>query len=396
MNTPAIQGAASILPTPSPAKGSVAPSGSPEGFNQVLQREVSERRGADQASAQKQDQSSDVAQKQPAAQSSAEAGTTESVASRNAKEATSEDQAEQLSEADTASNELIALVASMMQITLPAEASPTVSVDEGAAHASLAAMPGKGKALAVSVDDPDGTAQADDAAQDTQGARASHPDFLQAARESSKGSAGNASQSQPPSGTQAAAAPVAAVQSDSAPADQAAPLADSGALAPGASAPGMAQAVPKMQNSANQLADKLTPPVGTPAWDQAVGQKVVWMVNGAQQSASLTLNPPDLGPMQIVLNVNNAQASASFVAAQPEVRQALEAALPKLREMLGDAGIQLGQANISAGTPQHGGSSDGRERHVSQRAAHGEDAEQASTIRQQPVRPGRGMVDTFA
>ncbi|HEX8957158.1 MAG TPA: flagellar hook-length control protein FliK [Burkholderiaceae bacterium] len=98
--------------------------------------------------------------------------------------------------------------------------------------------------------------------------------------------------------------------------------------------------------------DKLTPQVGSPGWDQALGQKVVWMVAGGQQSASLTLNPPDLGPMQVVLNVTNSHATATFTAAQPEVRQALETALPKLREMLGDAGIQLGQASVNAGNPQ--------------------------------------------
>ncbi len=99
-------------------------------------------------------------------------------------------------------------------------------------------------------------------------------------------------------------------------------------------------------------ADKLTPHVGTTAWNQAVGQKIVWMIGREQQSASLTLNPPDLGPLQVVLSVSSTQANASFYAAQPEVRHALEAALPKLREMLADAGIQLGQANVSAGTPQ--------------------------------------------
>jgi flagellar hook-length control protein FliK len=98
--------------------------------------------------------------------------------------------------------------------------------------------------------------------------------------------------------------------------------------------------------------DKLTPTVGRNGWDQALGQRVVWMVSGGEQSASLSLNPPDLGPLQVVLNISQGHATASFTAAQPEVRQALEAAMPRLREMLGEAGINLGQANVSAGTPQ--------------------------------------------
>ena len=75
--------------------------------------------------------------------------------------------------------------------------------------------------------------------------------------------------------------------------------------------------------------------VGSTGWDQAVGQKVVWMVAGGQQSASLTLNPPDFGPMQVVLNVTNSHATVTFSAAQPEVRQALESALPRLTRNVG-------------------------------------------------------------
>ena len=99
-------------------------------------------------------------------------------------------------------------------------------------------------------------------------------------------------------------------------------------------------------------ADKLTGRVGTPAWDQQLGQKVVWMAAGGDQSATLTLNPPDLGPVQVVLMVTNDQADAAFMSAQPEVRQALEAAMPRLREMMSEAGIAFGSATVSAGTPE--------------------------------------------
>ncbi|HEY4074619.1 MAG TPA: flagellar hook-length control protein FliK [Herbaspirillum sp.] len=97
--------------------------------------------------------------------------------------------------------------------------------------------------------------------------------------------------------------------------------------------------------------DKLAPQVGTTDWDSALGQKMVWMSSNGQQSATLTLNPRDLGPMQVTINVNKTQADATFIAANPEVKAALEAAMPKLREMMDQAGIQLGQANVSTGMP---------------------------------------------
>lgn len=145
------------------------------------------------------------------------------------------------------------------------------------------------------------------------------------------------------------------------------------------------------------LSNRLAPSVGTVAWGQALGDKLVWMAAGAQQTASITLNPPNLGPMQIVLNISNEQATASFFSAQPEVRQALEAAFPRLREMMNEAGIQLGQASVSAETPQQQAFDTPTHRNL---PAFGltDDALplDSGAAQLSPQRMGRGLVDTFA
>jgi flagellar hook-length control protein FliK len=138
--------------------------------------------------------------------------------------------------------------------------------------------------------------------------------------------------------------------------------------------------------------------VGTSAWGQAVGEKIVWMATAAQQTATLTLNPPDMGPLQIVLNVSNEQATASFFSAQPEVRQALEAAFPRLREMMNEAGIQLGQATVSADTSQQNNTP---ERQAQRTTMPFPGADEVATAElsalHAPVRQsGRGLIDTFA
>ncbi len=155
------------------------------------------------------------------------------------------------------------------------------------------------------------------------------------------------------------------------------------------------------QANAGAAAEHLSPRVGTPGWDQAVGQKVVWMVAGGKQTAELTLNPPDLGPMQVVLSVNNDKATATFVTAQPEVRDALESALPKLRQMMSDAGVQLSGFSVSTqssnqGNQQFAGdnSSSGSGR-FSPALADADISPVQATI--SSSRAGRlGMVDTFA
>lgn len=142
---------------------------------------------------------------------------------------------------------------------------------------------------------------------------------------------------------------------------------------------------------------KLAPQVGSPDWSQALGQKVVWMVQGAQQTATLILNPPDLGPMQVTLNVSNNQATANFTAHQPEVRHALEAAMPRLREMLNEAGIQLGQSSVSAGTSSQQNAFSEQRQNARQASLNGNAADPAIHVSHVPVSSaGTGIVDTFA
>ncbi|WP_313704277.1 flagellar hook-length control protein FliK [Massilia sp.] len=145
--------------------------------------------------------------------------------------------------------------------------------------------------------------------------------------------------------------------------------------------------------------DRLSARVGTPAWDNQVGQKVIWMVGGEEQSATLELNPPDLGPVQVVLNVSNEMASVTFSAQQLEVRQALENSLPRLREMMNESGIALGNATVNAG-------SDGSQQQNQQGSSRpgsgggngGGDSAVAETAPRQrtSILGGAGAVDTFA
>ena len=92
----------------------------------------------------------------------------------------------------------------------------------------------------------------------------------------------------------------------------------------------------------------LPTPIRDPNWAGDFGQKVVWLGMNYKQSAQITLNPPQMGPIEIVVNVEKGHANASFTSANADVRQLIESALPKLREMFASAGIELGQTHVSA------------------------------------------------
>jgi len=82
-------------------------------------------------------------------------------------------------------------------------------------------------------------------------------------------------------------------------------------------------------------------------WGQEVGSRVKWMVNSQIQSAELKMNPAHLGPVEVKISVQNDQAIIHFSAQNGAVREALDSAMPRLREMLGDNGVNLADVDVS-------------------------------------------------
>ncbi|MDN7908414.1 flagellar hook-length control protein FliK [Burkholderia diffusa] len=164
------------------------------------------------------------------------------------------------------------------------------------------------------------------------------------------------------------------------------------------------QASPAASSIAAANAHVLAPHVGTADWTDALSQKVVFLSNAHQQSAELTLNPPDLGPLQVVLRVADNHAHALFVSQHAQVRDAVEAALPKLREAMEAGGLGLGSASVSDGgfasqqqNPQQsfaGGRPSPRARAGSSAADAPVDAVQSAAAGATVSRAG--LVDTFA
>lgn len=88
-------------------------------------------------------------------------------------------------------------------------------------------------------------------------------------------------------------------------------------------------------------------PVGQPQWSQAVGERVLWLAAQNLTSAELRLDPPDLGPMQVRVTMNNDQVNVSFSSQQVAVREALDQGAQRLREMFNEQGLKLGDVNVS-------------------------------------------------
>ncbi len=87
-------------------------------------------------------------------------------------------------------------------------------------------------------------------------------------------------------------------------------------------------------------------PVQEPGWGKEVAQRVLLMANGRLQNAEIRLSPAELGPLRVQLAIEDGLANVSFQAQHAVTREAIELALPRLRDMLAENGLSLGQASV--------------------------------------------------
>src|SRR5690554_3460929 len=121
------------------------------------------------------------------------------------------------------------------------------------------------------------------------------------------------------------------------------------------------------QSNINQLAARAMPtanqPMDTP-FEQArqnqqyidlfgpqaptqLKEQIAVMFNNRNQFAEMRLDPPELGRLNIRLQMNGEQqASVTFHVTSPQAREAIEFAMPRLREMLEEQGIQLTDSSV--------------------------------------------------
>ncbi len=139
-------------------------------------------------------------------------------------------------------------------------------------------------------------------------------------------------------------------------------------------------------------------PVQDPAWGERLAERVVILAGNRAQNAEIRVTPSELGPIRVQLNVADGTTNVVFHAQHAITREAIEQALPRLRELLAEQGLQLGNADVGERGVEH--RQQDRETHP-QRVEHAdavarpEDLEATSrTVRTARV-PGDGRVDTF-
>ena len=86
--------------------------------------------------------------------------------------------------------------------------------------------------------------------------------------------------------------------------------------------------------------------LGQNAWETNFSSRLQMMVGQNIQTAEIRLDPPELGALDIKINIKNDVASVNITSPNAQVREALETAVPRLREMFEESGVALGDVNV--------------------------------------------------
>ncbi|CAD5379331.1 Flagellar hook-length control protein fliK [Pseudomonas sp. OF001] len=122
----------------------------------------------------------------------------------------------------------------------------------------------------------------------------------------------------------------------------------------GLTAPGAAQAqstpsaAPGAAASGPAAPVTLGAPLASREWQQDLGLQLIGLHQRGEQQIELHLHPSELGPLSVSLRLGELGAQAQFLSAHPQVRAAVEQAIPQLREALAAQGISLGETSVGA------------------------------------------------
>ena len=100
------------------------------------------------------------------------------------------------------------------------------------------------------------------------------------------------------------------------------------------------------QLRAEQASAQAPLPLNRDLAGEQVAERVQMMMSKNLKNVDIRLDPPELGRLQIRLNVGGDGATVHFTVANQQARDVIEQSMPRLREMLAQQGVQLGDSSV--------------------------------------------------
>ncbi len=149
-------------------------------------------------------------------------------------------------------------------------------------------------------------------------------------------------------------------------------------------------------------------PVGKAGWNQNFSNQILMMASNGVQHAKIKLNPMSLGPVEAMVKLSGESAVVNLSSLHLTTKEALENAIPRLKEMLNENGFSHVDVNVShqdkkeqqdagldsktSSNNEHGNSTMPGEEQLSEEPTDSDSAAQAADLDEQ----GLKIVDYYA
>lgn len=143
-------------------------------------------------------------------------------------------------------------------------------------------------------------------------------------------------------------------------------------------------------------------PVQHAQWGEKVAGKLAWLTSQRMSAAEIHITPPDLGPLEVRVQVQHDQAHVTVHATHSAVRDQLELNGHRLRDMLQENGLNLDKFEVSAESSDQGAQQQLAEEGGSGGNGYGRGADAELEVLDEPLAGGsldlswRGEVDLYA
>lgn len=107
-----------------------------------------------------------------------------------------------------------------------------------------------------------------------------------------------------------------------------------------------AQRTSDVPTMANTLVDDLQHAPDSGEFPEEVMTKLRLLQDGGRHEARLNLHPAELGRLQISVTTEGDSTKVAFTVDNPQAREALEQAMPRLRELLAQSGLALSEGSV--------------------------------------------------
>jgi len=137
-------------------------------------------------------------------------------------------------------------------------------------------------------------------------------------------------------------------------------------------------------------------PITHSEWPTTLGHSLIWAVGEGMQKVEISVSPQDMGPINVHIRIENDKTDVRFTAMHAVTRDALEASIPRLRDLFSQQGLNLSQAQVFSQTPngEKGRQPEHPQPQQAPLSGDATDTQQPATTR--PMHWRRGLVDDYA